>query len=92
MRTSPQRPCEICIRVDCCSVCRVGIRRETYYVGSGFAIFETDTNGHNYLALRRGIGCGHFADWKSTDQVSGATGAVDNYLAYGGYFGLGVRF
>lgn len=34
----------------------------------------------------------HFADWKLTDRVSGRTGSVDDYLAYGGYLGLGFRF
>ena len=34
----------------------------------------------------------HFADWTSTDQVSGATGSVDDYAAYGGHLGFGFRF
>lgn len=34
----------------------------------------------------------HFADWKLTDRVSGATGAVDDYLALGGHLGIGFRF
>ncbi|HEX4953579.1 MAG TPA: outer membrane beta-barrel protein [Thermoanaerobaculia bacterium] len=34
----------------------------------------------------------HFADWQLVDRVSGARGAVDDYIAYGGYFGLGFRF
>lgn len=34
----------------------------------------------------------HFADWKLTDRVSGAKGAVDDYLALGGHFGIGFRF
>jgi hypothetical protein len=34
----------------------------------------------------------HFADWKLTDRVSGAKGAVDDYRALGGHFGIGFRF
>jgi hypothetical protein len=34
----------------------------------------------------------HFADWQLTDRVSGATGAVDDYLALGGHLGIGFRF
>lgn len=34
----------------------------------------------------------HFADWKLTDRVSGRTGSIDDYLAYGGHLGLGFRF
>ncbi len=34
----------------------------------------------------------HFADWKLTDRVSGATGAIDDYLALGGQLGIGFRF
>lgn len=34
----------------------------------------------------------HFAEWKVTDQVSGRTGTVDDYLAYGGHLGLSFRF
>ena len=34
----------------------------------------------------------HFADWQLTDRVSGRTGSIDDYLAYGGYLGLGFRF
>lgn len=34
----------------------------------------------------------HFADWTLTDRVSGRTGSIDDYLAYGGYLGLGFRF
>lgn len=34
----------------------------------------------------------HFADWKLTDRVSGRTGSIDDYLAYGGYLGVGFRF
>lgn len=34
----------------------------------------------------------HFADWKVTDRVSGATGAVDDYLALGGHLGFGFSF
>jgi hypothetical protein len=34
----------------------------------------------------------HFADWQIEDRVSGATGSVGNYLAYGGQVGLGFRF
>ena len=34
----------------------------------------------------------HFADWQVTDRVSGAKGAVDDYLALGGHFGIGFRF
>ncbi len=34
----------------------------------------------------------HFADWKLNDRVSGRTGSIDDYLAYGGYLGVGFRF
>lgn len=34
----------------------------------------------------------HFADWQLTDRVSGARGAVDDYLALGGHLGFGIRF
>ena len=34
----------------------------------------------------------HFADWQVTDRVSGAKGAVDDYRALGGHFGLLFRF
>jgi hypothetical protein len=34
----------------------------------------------------------HFADWQLTDRVSGRTGAIDDYLALGGYLGIGFRF
>ena len=34
----------------------------------------------------------HFADWEVTDRISGATGTIDDYLALGGHFGIGVRF
>ncbi len=34
----------------------------------------------------------HFADWTSTDQVSGASGSIDDYSAFGGYLALGFRF
>ena len=34
----------------------------------------------------------HFADWTSTDRVSGATASIDDYTAYGGYLGFGFRF
>ena len=34
----------------------------------------------------------HFADWQLTDRNSGATGAIDDYLAYGAHFGIGFRF
>ena len=34
----------------------------------------------------------HFADWQLEDRVSGATGSVGNYLAYGGQLGFGFRF
>jgi hypothetical protein len=34
----------------------------------------------------------HFADWQVTDRVSGRTGAVDDYLALGGYLGVSFRF
>lgn len=34
----------------------------------------------------------HFADWKLTDRVSGRTGSIDDYFAYGGQLGLGFRF
>ena len=34
----------------------------------------------------------HFADWEVTDRVSGLTGSVGSYFAYGGCIGGGVRF
>lgn len=34
----------------------------------------------------------HLADWKLRDRSSGATGAIDDYLALGGSLGLGFRF
>lgn len=34
----------------------------------------------------------HFADWTLTDRVSGRTGSVDDYFAYGGHLGVSVRF
>ena len=34
----------------------------------------------------------HFADWQVTDRVSGNKGAVDDYRALGGHFGLLFRF
>lgn len=34
----------------------------------------------------------HFADWQVEDRVSGRTGAVDDYLAWGGHLGLSFRF
>lgn len=34
----------------------------------------------------------HFADWQVTDRISGNRGAVDDYRALGGHFGIGFRF
>lgn len=34
----------------------------------------------------------HFADWTSTDQVSGESTTIDEYFAYGGQLGFGYRF
>lgn len=34
----------------------------------------------------------HFADWKLTDERSGASGSVSDYLALGGHLGVGFRF
>jgi hypothetical protein len=34
----------------------------------------------------------HFADWQIEDRVSGATGSIGDYLAYGGQLGIGFRF
>ncbi len=34
----------------------------------------------------------HFADWTSTDEVSGGTREIDEYFAYGGSLGFGYRF
>jgi hypothetical protein len=34
----------------------------------------------------------HFADWRFVDRVSGASGAVDDYLALGGHVAIGFRF
>ncbi|HEX5759495.1 MAG TPA: hypothetical protein VF121_09900 [Thermoanaerobaculia bacterium] len=34
----------------------------------------------------------HLADWQLRDRVSGRTGAIDDYLALGGHFGVSFRF
>lgn len=34
----------------------------------------------------------HFADWTMTDRVSGRTATIDDWLAWGGHFGIGARF
>ena len=34
----------------------------------------------------------HFADWTSTDQVSGGSTTIDDYFAFGGNLGFGYRF
>ena len=34
----------------------------------------------------------HFADWTLTDRVSGRTATIDDWLAWGGHFGIGARF
>ncbi len=34
----------------------------------------------------------HFTDWTVTDQLSGTTGQVDDYLAKGGHLGISFRF
>lgn len=34
----------------------------------------------------------HLADWKIEDRVSGATGAIDDYLSFGGRLCLGMRW
>ena len=34
----------------------------------------------------------HFADWTSTDQISGESTTIDEYFAYGGSLGFGYRF
>ena len=34
----------------------------------------------------------HLADWEIKDRVSGTSGSIDDYFAYGGYFGLGCNF
>lgn len=34
----------------------------------------------------------HLADWKVMDRISGAKGAVDDYLALGGHLGIGFTF
>ena len=34
----------------------------------------------------------HFADWTLTDRVSGRTATIDDWLAWGGHAGIGVRF
>lgn len=34
----------------------------------------------------------HFADWQSSDRVSGATSATGDYLAWGGHLAFGFRW
>lgn len=34
----------------------------------------------------------HFADWKIVDRISGTQGSVDDYLAWGGHVGVGLRW
>ena len=34
----------------------------------------------------------HFADWQIEDQVSGATGTIDDYLSMGGHLAFGLRW
>jgi hypothetical protein len=34
----------------------------------------------------------HFADWRFEDRISGASGTVDDYLAFGGHVAIGLRF
>lgn len=34
----------------------------------------------------------HFADWKIADRVSGARGSIGDYLAWGGYLAVGLRW
>lgn len=34
----------------------------------------------------------HFADWDLTDRSDGTTGSIDDYTAWGGYFGLRIAF
>jgi hypothetical protein len=34
----------------------------------------------------------HFADWRYFDRVSGAAGALDDYLTTGVHSSLGLRF
>jgi hypothetical protein len=34
----------------------------------------------------------HMADWKIEDRVSGARGAIDDYLSLGGQLAVGIRF
>jgi hypothetical protein len=39
----------------------------------------------------RGVITAAFADWQIEDRVSGATGSIGDYLAYGGQLGFGLR-
>lgn len=34
----------------------------------------------------------HFADWKLKDRISGCTGSVDDYTAWGSYLGINYKF
>ena len=34
----------------------------------------------------------HFADWQMLDQLSGASGSIDDYLALGGYLAAGLTW
>lgn len=34
----------------------------------------------------------HFADWQIEDRATGATGSIDDYLAWGGHLAIGVRW
>lgn len=34
----------------------------------------------------------HFADWKFQDRISGASGTIDDYFAYGGHLGVTFGF
>jgi hypothetical protein len=75
--------------------------------GGGTFSITTDVDSEIIASLLGGVHCRlgerwflelalradqHFADWKLRDRISGATGAVDDYLAYGGHLGIGFRF
>jgi hypothetical protein len=76
-------------------------------VGSGSFDIQTDADSEIIASLTAGVvrrlgerwflefalrADQHFADWQLTDRISGATGAIDDYLAWGGHLGFGFRF
>ena len=58
---------------------------------SGSAGMRVLFGGHWYFeaALRADQ---HFTDWAILDEVSGTSGTVDDYFAWGGNLGVGFRF